>query len=471
MTRTAVALVLLLAAATASAQVLDARTMATGGTDLGRPTADVFRVNPAYRAVPSREPVGERSIPLPIGLLDADVPSFDPGDDDFELTAVADFLWNIPWSLQIGRPEPLSGDIGLGIAQNAVSIDLNDARDAVPDDEVRGGDHRTLFEIGRTYDLGRRYGTVHVAPLQLFVIDQIEVDLDDSLVDVLREGTPIVGGRRYGLDARGVAQTGFSAAIAYAREIGLPGFEASTDGDDWLDAHWDRERDRPRLWVGVGVRRIFGLAHVDLDTRSTLIGEDPILGEDGSFEVALDSELRHSTPRGLTGWGHAWALDLGAVLRWRDFEFGAGMADLFADPTWNRTRIDRYAYDTDTDELIDTTVARSAEVETPIPVSWRLDAIHRDGRFRTLGASIAHGPGGTSVHVGGEQWIRSALAVRAGTELDPRGMLQFGAGVGVRLASVGFDLGAGTHARNLRGERVLEIGLSLVLGARPREGL
>ncbi|HKK73208.1 MAG TPA: hypothetical protein VKA86_18560 [Candidatus Krumholzibacteria bacterium] len=470
MIRAAMIVLVLLPATVAFAQLLDARTMATGGTALGRPTADVFRVNPAYRAVPSREPVGERSIPLPIGLLDAEVPTFDPDDDDFELTAAADFLWNIPWSVQIGRPDPLSGDVGLGIAQNAVTIDLKDAREAVPDEEVRGGDHRTLFEVGRTYDLGPRYGTVHVAPLQVFVADQIEVDIDDSLIGVLRDGDPIVGGRRYGLDARGIAQTGFSSAIAYAREIPLPGGRAEA-GDDWLESHWERERDRPRLWVGVGVRRIFGLAHVDLDTRSTLVGEDPILGDDGSFDVELDSELRHSTPRGLTGWGHAWAVDLGAVLRWRDFEFGAGVADLFADPTWSRTRIERYAYDSDTDALIDTTVARSAEVETPLPASWRLDAIHRDGRRRTLGASLEHGPGGTSLHAGVESWVRPSIALRAGTELDPRGMLQFGTGVGVRLASVGFDLGARTHARNLRGDRVLEIGLSLVLGARPREGL
>ena len=335
---------LLCAPLAASGQMVDARTMATGGTELGRPVGDVVRVNPAYRAAPRFEPPGERPIPLPIGLLNADFPTFDTNDEDFDLIAAVDFLWNIPWALQIGRPDPLSGDVGIFVAQDRVVVDLKDARDIVPEDGLHAGDHHTIFELGATFDLGRRLGVVHVAPVQVFVIDEIEVDVDDALVDVLRRGEPIVGGRRYTMDARAVVQHGFSSSIAYAREIPLPGGSA-VDGEDWLESYWASERDRPRLWAGLALRRYFGLTYAGVDGDLGMTGGEPLLGGDEDFVIDLDSRIHHSFPNGLTGWGTGWAVDLGMLLRWRSFELGAGVGDLFADLSWSKTRVQRYAYD------------------------------------------------------------------------------------------------------------------------------
>lgn len=109
-------LVPLLLAGVAHAQIVDSRSLATGGTQLGRPTVDFRRGNPAALAAPSFEPVGERSIPLPIGVLNTDFPTLEPTDDDFDLVALADFLWNIPWNLQVGRADPPSSDFTVRIA-------------------------------------------------------------------------------------------------------------------------------------------------------------------------------------------------------------------------------------------------------------------------------------------------------------------------------------------------------------------
>lgn len=459
-----------LVASVSTAREIDPRIMATGGASLGRPVGDVVRINPAHHAVPPWGVVGETIVPLPIGLLDADVPSFDPDSDDFDLVAVADFLWNIPWTLQIGEPDPLSGDIALGIAYDRLTVDLKDARAAVPEESFTAGEQHSLLSIGRTLDLGRRLGVFHVTLFDLFVMDRLAVDLGDGLADVLREATPVVGGRTYRLDARGGIQTGFSTGIAYAREIPLGGDDVDPDGEDWLDRYWDGESRRPRLWVGGGVRRHFGVATVDLDSRLRLTGTDPLFGDDGSFEPALTSRLRRANTDVLGSWGGGWSVDLGAVTRWRDWQFGVGVSDLFAELTWSDGTVQRYDYDPVTDTLVDDVEAEGVEIVTPIETSWRVDASYRPHTTRTIGGSVVRTSGTTSVHVGVEEWVRPWLALRAGSERDGRGLWQGGAGVGLRRGVVGVDLAARTHARNVRGERVLEIGLALVLHPRLRGG-
>lgn len=452
------------------AQDLDARTLGTAGSPLGRPTADARRGNPALYAAPRLEPPGERSFPLPIGLLNADFPSFDAADDDFDLIALADFLWNIPWNLQFGRPDPVSGDVTVGISLDQVVIDLRDARSLVPDEGFASGGRTSLMSIGRTIDLGPRYGTFHVDLFELFVIDDLALDLDDALQRVLRDAEPIVGGRTYGLHGRGLVQTGFTSGLAYAREIPLGRSDADATADDWLDQYWDGEERRPRLWLGAGLRRYFGVGAVDLRSDVDLRGQDPLLGNDGSFTTAFGADLLQAHPEGTAGWGRAWGVDLGALLRWHDWEFGAGVSDLFAEMTWDRGRIQRYEYDADLDALIDEVVAEDVRIETPIPTTWRLDVTHRTGVSRTISASLDNGAGDTAFRLAAEEWVRSWFAVRGGTERDPRGLWQVGVGIGVRSGRVGFDLGVRSHARNVRGDRVGEVGLSLVLNPIPRGG-
>lgn len=454
----------------AAAQDVDARTLGTAGSPLSRPTGDLRRVNPALYAAPTFEPPGERSIPLPIGLLNADFPTLDSSDDDFDLIAIADFLWNIPWNLQFGLPEEPSGDVTIRVALDQLVIDLRDAKTLVPTESFASGGRHSLMTVGNTFDLGSKYGTFRLDFFELFVIDDLSVDIDDALERVLRDAEPIVGGRRYGLEGRGVLQTGFTSGLAYAREIPLGGSKTHATGDDWLDRYWDGERDRPRMWVGAGVRRYFGVGAVDLQTRVDMRGQEPLLGDDSSFQTGLSSDLLQGAPDGTEGWGRAWGVDLGALLRWRAWELGAGASDLGAEMTWDRGRIQRYDYDSDRDDFTDEVVAEDVRIETPIPTTWRIDLTHRTGAKRTVTASIDNGAGDTAYHLAAEEWVRPWLAVRGGLERDPRGLFQIGAGVGIRRGPIGFDLGVRTHARNVRGDRVGELGLSLVLDPVPRGG-
>lgn len=351
-----------------------------------------------------------------------------------------------------------------------MTLDLEDAQRFVPTRGFSVGKRRSLLSLGRTLDLGRRHGVVRLDLFDLYVIDDIDLDLDDALVRVLREAEPIVGGRVYGLNARAVLQTGFTTGVVYAREISLGEPDVDTGADDWLEQYWQGEESRPRLWVGAGLRRYFGTAVLDLDTRVDVTGTDPLLGENGDLTTGLRSEVRSAYPAGLSGWGSAWGLDLGALLRWRDWEFGAGVSDLFADMTWSRGDLQRYDYDPERDELIDTVVVDDGEIRTAIPTSWRLDVTQRPSITRTIGASVLNGAGETTFHLGAEEWVLPWLALRAGFERDARGLWQIGGGIGMRGAGIGFDLGARTHALNVRGDRVGEIGMSLVLGSRPRGG-
>lgn len=450
----------------ASAQIYDARSMGMGGVELPRSRGEGARVNPAYRAVPPQQVDHGRSFPLPIGLLGliGDLPSFDVEDEDFDLIALADFVWNFPWALQLGGPSTAQSDILLDVSRDAVRIDLGEARNRVPREGFSAGGYRTLFDLGYDLALGERYGHVYVGFLQGWAVDEIDVDLDDALVGVLRDAQPVVGGRAYALQAAGRAQTGLASTVVYAREIPLGASDRARDGDDWLDAYWQESSRRPRLWAGIGLRRYVGLATIGLDGDIALTGQDPLLADDGNFDLDSDTEVVRATPRGLTGLGTGWALDFGAVLRWRAFELGAGVADLFADLHWDHGRIDRIVYDELRDDFVQERLAGDRRITTTIPRSWRLDARWRADARSLLATDLSGGPGGTSWHLGGERWVRDDLALRAGIERDRRSQWQAGLGVGYRLGAVGFDLGLRTHSRNVRGDRMAELGLALVLG-------
>ena len=455
----------------ATAQIYDARGMGMGSVTLGARRGDMARVNPAYRGVPTLERGYGLAIPLPIGLLKGigDLPSLDPDDEDFDLIAIADYILNFPWAFQFGAGVTGSDDVVIDVSRDEVSIDLGRAREQVPPEGFDTGGYRTLFDLGWDFDLGRRYGSVYVGALQAWEVDEIDVRLDDALVGVLRDGDPVVGGRTYRLGAEGLAQAGLSTTVGYAREIPLFG-EATGDGEDWLEDYWNDLSSRPRLWAGVAVRRYYGIGLVGVEGNGSLTGEAPLLAEDGRFDLDGSADYVNAHPDGLGGFGTGWAVDLGMVLRWRDWEFGAGVADLFADLSWGNGDLERVVYDDTTDGIEQITVADGVEIESEIPISWRLNGVWRPDA-RTLSAvELSGGPGGTSVHAGGERWINARVALRGGLERDRREQWQAGAGVGLRFARVGFDLGIRSHSRNVRGEREVEMGLSLVFGAVPPTG-
>mgnify|MGYP001607896462 FL=1 len=143
MTRKSWALVLLLAAALVpgglQAQSLNARRLGMGGV-VTSDNGDRTGVNIAFRAVPqSRE--GTAAIPLPLGLIQfaGDHPTFDSGDSTFNIYEIMNVVLNPPLTIQIKKPETVSGDISVYVAQDSLQIDLSDVRQVIPDGSMRNG--------------------------------------------------------------------------------------------------------------------------------------------------------------------------------------------------------------------------------------------------------------------------------------------------------------------------------------------
>ena len=55
------------------------------------------------------------------------------------------------------------------------------------------------------------------------------------------------------------------------------------------------------------------------------------------------------------------------------------------------------------------------------------------------------------------------MALRTGAGIDANRRLQFGGGLGIKLARFGVDLAVATNSRNLTRERGLELGAGLAL--------
>lgn len=465
------ALALLLAglvmAPPALAQVFDARRMGMGGAAL--PGSGLARVNPAYRAVPEVRDRGHgKRIPLPIGIVQAinDFPETDPDNDEFNLVEIINYGLNIPYNLEIRRSDPPSGDIEFTVEQDALTVDLGEMQEYVPEDPFTIGGYGRFLDAGWGFDLGQRLGVLRLDVAQGFLQNEFELDMGDDLRRVLREAEPIVGGETYEMAADGLVQAGFSTGLTYARSIPLsPGRDyqpVEEDDAGWADDYWASQADRPRMWVGVGVRRYFGVGLAKAESDLRLTGQDPLFSDTNDFEVDYDALVTTSSPDGFDSFGQATALDLGLVYRYKRVEVGFGVADLFAQLQWDKARQERWTWDDVDGGFVETLVAEETSVTTEIPESWTANLSYNHDNL-LLAADVGGGPGGESFHAGAELWATPMTAVRGGLSVDERGKLQFGWGGGVRFSRFGLDLGMATHSRNLSGIRDISVGLGLVL--------
>jgi hypothetical protein len=391
------------------------------------------------------------------------VPELDPDHPEFDPVAVAHFTTRDPWTLEFGVEEPPPLESFIDVEQAALRVRLAELQELLPSESADYGEHIALFDVGVGFDLGRDYGVLRLDLLRGFLIQESSIVLDDALARVLSGDESTVGGRTYAFGGSALGQVGISTGLTYAREIKLQGEPVLTaEGSDWLDEVWDGERRRPRLWLGAGLRRVSGLAYARLDSDVGLVAEDPQPGRDDSFGAQYESSYTSASPKNLGDLGGGWAVDLGAVLRWADWEFGVGASDLFAEIEWKNSRRDRFYYDPSTNAIAREPLEQDRQIRTELPTRWLIDLVRRtDGTLWT--ADFGGGPGGLSAHAGIEHWWREPIALRTGLEIDPRGDLQGGVGFGIRRRGLGFDLGLKTNGRNLNGERRLSLGLALVL--------
>jgi len=443
--------VLLLAAGASGAAVaqwsLDTRRLAMGGALLDR--AALARTNPAYRAVPPRETQPRVAIPIPLGLVQLaadDELSFNPRDPRFNVFKLVDLALYPPFFLELKKPTvPTStSDLELFIAQDSLKLDLGDARAFVPEDD---------FELGglsRPFALGVTIGQVRVSAGP-FAYNETAIGLDANMRGFLRDAEAARANTRYGLVSNGVGQTGVAPAVEYS--LLVPG---TGSGDPGAASPFATPSG---LYLGGAVRLYLGLAMTRATADAGLTTGDPVFDQVNPARADFASTVFYQTAN--DGFGTGLGLDVGAVYVAGPVELGVGLNDVGnTSITWKGATHKLFFLD-DQSAFIDSTVARRTEVKTEIPMTFVANVGVESGGF-VLGAALVTGLGGTEYRAGGERWL-GPVALRGGLGLDTRHIVQFGWGAGVRLGSVGLDVGLATHSASISGERGLRLATSLAI--------
>src|SRR5213076_2609917 len=124
-------------------------------------------------------------IPLPLGLIQyfSDHPVYDSKDSLFNIYKIANVLLNPPLTIQIAKPDEISGDISIYVAQDSLKVDLAEVKRVIPESSMKQGGVIHLFGIGKR--IGN--GFVQIAPL---IHLRNELQLDPKLRDALRDAVP-----------------------------------------------------------------------------------------------------------------------------------------------------------------------------------------------------------------------------------------------------------------------------------------
>ncbi len=436
----------------ADAQSLDARRLGMGGV-VTSDMAAARGANLAFRAVPKGHSHG--SIPLPLGLIQlaSDPPEFDSSSPDFNVFEIADLITNPPLTLSLSRPDPVSSDIKVYIAQDSLSIDLEDLRRIIPESSLQNGGVTHLPGLG----FGFRNAFAQFVPV---VHVQNELELDNALRGVLRDAEPFTTRTRYGLTDVGVAQgaLSFQVGLAYrAFHRTAPGVgEEEDEGDED-----PRRNGSTSLYVGAGPKYLYGIAYGDVRAVGGATTGDTLLGSGDPVSLDVAARTRHAIVGGDGGSGHGKGADVGVVLYHRNFELGIGMNDLSSEISWKVTER-RHVYNDSLNEFTTTEVASDRDFTSRIPVTTTINVAKRFGET-TIAADIVDGPIATSIHLGAEMWLGPLVAVRAGTYRDANDQWQMAIGGGVKLGGIGLDLAIASHQRYVEEKRAVEMAASLTL--------
>ena len=448
---TALALALSAVAVPATAQTLDARRLGMGGvitSDMGSASG----ANIAYRAVPAGSK-GHRSIPLPLGLIQfaSDPPEFDSDSPDFNIFEIADLVMSPPLTLSLSRPDPVSSDVNIYVAQDSLSVDLEDLRRIIPKSSLRNGGVTHLPGLG----FGFRKAFVQVAPI---VHVENQLDLDDRLRGVLRDAEPFTTNTRYSLDDIGVAQ----AAVAFQAGFAFRAFYAEAKGEEDDEGDTDPRRNgATALYLGAAPKYLWGIAYGDVRGNGGATTGDTLLGSGDPVTLDVLGRTRHAVTGGDGGSGHGLGADVGAVVFWRNLEIGVGVNDIASEIDWQVTER-THAFSDSLDEFVTTTIARDRDFTSRIPATTTVSLARRFGET-TFAASAVAGPLHTSLHVGAEMWLTPLLAARAGIYRDSNEIWQFGGGGGVKFGKLGVDLAISSHQRYVEEKRAVEMAASLTL--------
>ena len=186
---------------------------------------------------------------------------------------------------------------------------------------------------------------------------------------------------------------------------------------------------------------------------------DPVFDQSNPVTADFNSTVFYQTAN--DGLGTGLGLDVGAVYITGPVELGVGLNDVGnTTVTWKGATEKRFFLD-DESAFSDSTISRRSEVKTQIPMTFIANVGVETGGF-VLGAALMTGVRGTEYRAGGERWF-GPVALRGGVGVDTRNIVQFGWGTGVRVGSVGLDVGFSTHSASISGERGLRLATSLAI--------
>jgi hypothetical protein len=404
--------------------------------------------NVAYRAVPRATGGlgGYRSIPLPLGLIQvlANPPETDSDNPNFNVFEIAQLIARTPYTLQLVKPEELSSDIIVDVAQNSLAVDLGTLQNMFPDRDLRFG---TTF-ASPNLEFGTKNFFAGVRP-------QIEarntMRLDPTLQAALGEADPFLPNTAYGArdDARAQGALAFmvGTALPIVPPVGAP------DGDP--------RKGGVGLYAGVRAKYLRGVALWQAAGRAQFATGDTIFGSSTPLTAEYDVDVRQTPDPGFDA-GQGVAADAGFVLFVDKIEIGLGVNDIGATIEWEATDLDHYSYDTTTNTNVSTPVDRGTKFKSQFPVTGSLNLAYRSGLLTVAGTLDRTANARWIPRAGAELWV-GPTPLRGGVYLDSYRLLQFTAGSGIKFGKLGLDVALATQSRGITTQRGLELAASLAI--------
>ncbi len=431
----------------AAAQAFDARRLGMGGIVVSEVSGSATQ-NVAYRAVPKpgKSFAGYNAIPLPLGIIQyfADPPEFDPDNPNFNVFQIANLLGQSPWTLQLIEPEELSSDIIIDISKNSLAVDLGELQRLFPDESIRYGVSWQSPNL--------EFGTSNVfAGVRPQTDGRMSLDLDPALQQVLGEAAPVQPNSVYGATDEVQAQT----AIAFTAGAALP-LVTAPDAPEG-----DPRRGGFAVYAGARLKYLSGIAFWRADAAGNFATGDTIFGTTTPIDAAYQADIRDaSDPK--FGAGSGVGGDFGIAVFIDKIEIGVGVTDLGSTMTWKDTDLKRIAYDSVSGNTTTEELEQGVEYKSKFPVTGSLNVAYRTGAMLI---------GGTLDRTSNERWIpragfetwAAAVPLRGGVYLDTYKQLQFTAGSGIKLGSIGLDIALATNSRGITTDRGLELAASLAL--------
>ncbi|MDP3909470.1 MAG: hypothetical protein Q8Q14_03680 [Gemmatimonadales bacterium] len=423
---------------------LDARRIGMGGVSLSR-GGDLRRFNPAYRAVKDRAADGSAprlTIPIPLGLIDFlkehplnqldEDPLFDPKSPLFNPVELMNLIFNPPIFYEVRKVPAPTNDVEVTIGKNAFVVDLGATQVLIPEQEFG------LGSTSRLLDMGFGFAGFNIGVMG-FLQYEVGFTLDDALRDVLKNADSVRANTSYRILGDGLVQAGLAPTISFAGRLTRgPGGEESDDG----------------IYLGAALHYYMGATYARGVGPGGFTTGDPVFGT--TPIGLLDDTLYTSNGPFGTGVGG----DVGVAWISGPFEVGVGVNDIGAELTWSDTKAQRIYYHPLTDSLYSTVLVDHVETTTKLPITYIANAALRMGTGTTVGGEVVNSGRGTVIHVGVEQRA-TVFAVRGGIARDQRKKMQFGWGGGVRLGSVGLDVGFWTHSNSFADKRGITMATSI----------